>query len=109
MSLVTEAHGSDGRKLSRSGELFAYNSPSTLILVYADEDYRREYSIVDTDYDSYAIVHNCKLDDAIQESGAVLSRTATVTPEVEAAVNRELSKLGIRRELFREIDQSNCN
>ncbi|XP_027230074.1 apolipoprotein D [Penaeus vannamei] len=67
------------------------------------------YTVVDTDYTSYAIDAECQsLYFARRESATILSRTPTMDPELVKELEKKLVNEGIDTKSLNPIDQSNC-
>ncbi|XP_047496988.1 apolipoprotein D-like [Penaeus chinensis] len=67
------------------------------------------YTVVDTDYDSYAIDAECQsLFFARRESATILSRTPTMSDELLEELEQKLVNEGFVKSSLNTVDQTNC-
>ncbi|CAL8111172.1 unnamed protein product [Orchesella dallaii] len=68
------------------------------------------YWVLETDYKNYSIVWSCN-DLAVVNFQIVwfLAREREPSPEVKNTVREKMDQLGIRRDLLRKTDQTNCD
>ncbi|XP_066961931.1 apolipoprotein D-like [Macrobrachium rosenbergii] len=71
---------------------------------------KADYTIFDTDYDTYAVVYECQQIStlAYRQSAAILSRSPTLDSKVVDRVKKELKDAGISISHFDKIDHSVC-
>merc|ERR1712168_1395927 len=99
--------------LTNVGELsVAGSEPSVMRLKwdnFASNALRTTYTIVDTDYDNYAIDAECQsLYVARRVSATILSRTKTLDPAVLQEAEQRLVAEGFELSSLSTVDHSNC-
>jgi hypothetical protein len=75
---------------------------------YAFHDYR--YSVIDTDYENYALVYSClNVDGKMEENAYILSRNKNLDVTTSGLLKRVLNRqYSIDASKFKQIEQSSC-